>query len=158
MKTAIIYYSLEGNCGFVAETLKEELGADIFRLELAEEKGRTGFAKYFWGGSMVIMKKKPALKPLDFSPDKYDRIIIGTPVWAASPAPALCAFLDKNRFTGKTIALFCCHAGGKGAVFDKMKALLPDNTFAAEIDFVNPLKADKEEIRSKVLQWAKTLG
>jgi flavodoxin len=157
MKAAVIYYSLDGNCAMIAEQAASQLKADIFRVSLADTKKRRGFAKMFWGGRMVVMHKKPEIRSLSVNIAAYDLIVIGTPVWAGSPAPPLVSFLEKTPITGKKIALFCCHAGGKGGVFDKLKAKLPDNSFTGEIDFINPSKADREEIAKKANGWIKTL-
>lgn len=158
MKTAVIYYSYEGNCALIAELIKDALGADLIELQTVDDKKRQGVSKYFWGGRQVIMKKTPPLKPYTLNTEAYDLIIIGTPVWAASPAPALNTFLEEQRISNKRIALFCCHAGGKGKVFDKIKSKLPGNTFAGEIDFINPAKQRREEISDKLNEWLRQQG
>ena len=158
MKTAVIYYSLDGNCALVAKTIKETLNADIFEIRTIDRKKRTGIAKLAWCGFQVITHKKPELEPLSIDINAYDLIILGTPVWAASPTPAILSFLDKTKITGKKIALFCCHGGGKGKLFDKFRALLPGNTFAGEIDFENAAKGDNAALKQKIGDWAKTLG
>jgi flavodoxin len=157
MKTAVIYYSFEGNSDLIAKQLGQELKADVFKLETVDRKQRKGFAKYAWGGSMVVMHKKPPLKPFDIDAASYDLIIFGFPVWAAAPAPPLNTFLSQVKITGKKIALFCCHAGGKGAALDKLKAQLPGNEFVGEIDFLNPAQQEEAVIADKVKEWAKTL-
>ncbi|MDR0583920.1 MAG: flavodoxin [Treponema sp.] len=157
MKTAVVYYSCDGNCALVAEQIKALLNADLIRLQTKNEKKRSGFAKYFWGGSQVVMHKKPALKPYVFDAAAYDLIIIGAPVWAASPAPPLETFLSETKISGKKLALFLCHAGGKGKAMDKLKLLLAGNTVATETDFVNPA-GDIQELKRKIEEWLKPLG
>jgi flavodoxin len=157
MKTAVIYYSYWGNCALVAEILKTELSADVFRIETLDDKKRKGISLLFWGGSQVFMGKKPLLKPLSLDIGAYDLIVLGTPVWASTPAPALASFLSKNSITGKKIALFCCHGGGKGNALDKFKTLLSGNTVIGEIDFRNPAKMDSAELKQKISEWAKTI-
>ena len=160
MKTAVIYYSFEGNCGLAAKVIKDALNADIYEIKTIDKKKRTGFAKYLWGGFQAIMKKKPELEPLSIDINAYDLIILGTPVWAGSPAPAMFSFLCGTRIIGKKVALYCCHGGGKGKVFDKLKALLPlpGNTIVGEIDFNSPAKGDNAALKQKIAEWAKTLG
>ena len=158
MKTAVVYYSYDGNCALVAEQIKALVNADLIRLQTQDEKKRGGFAKYFWGGSQVVMHKKPALKPYVFDTAAYDLVIIGAPVWAASPAPPLETFLSETNISGKKLALFLCHAGGKGKAMDKLKRLLAGNTIAAETDFVNPAGENTEELKRKIGEWLKPLG
>jgi flavodoxin len=158
MKTVVVYYSYDGNCAFIAKQLKSQLNADIVALETADEKKRTGLAKYAWGGSQVFMRKKPALKPYNFDPAAYDLIVLGTPVWAGSPSPAIVSFLSRTKIAGKRIALFICHAGGRGKAMEKFEALLPGNTIAGKIDFINPARGDPEEALKKTAEWVKTIG
>ncbi|MDR1575259.1 MAG: flavodoxin [Treponema sp.] len=157
MKTAVVYYSFDGNCALVAEQIKAILNADLIRLQTKDEKKRGGFAKYFWGGAQVVMRKKPALKPYDFDAAAYDLIIIGAPVWAGSPAPPLETFLSAAKISGKKLALFLCHAGGRGKAMDKLKLLLAGNTIAAETDFINPA-GNTGELKRKVEEWLKPLA
>ena len=166
MKTAIIYYSYEGSCALVAKTIKDTIEAQegrgsppgLFEIKTVDNKKRTGFAKYFWGGSQVVFHKKPALQPLSVDMNAYDLVVLGTPVWAGSPAPALVSFLDNVKINGKRIALFCSHRGGKGKALDKLKALLPGNTIVSEIDFVYAARMDPSELKQKIGEWVKTIG
>jgi flavodoxin len=158
MKTAVVYYSYEGNCAFIAGQIKSRLGAELVALETVDKKKRTGLAKYAWGGSQVFMHKKPALKPCNFDPGAYDLIVLGTPVWAGSPSPAIASFLSSVKITGKRIALFVCHAGGKGKALEKFEALLPGNVVAGRIDFVNPARGDSGELLKNLDGWVKTIG
>ena len=150
MKTAVLYYSLDGNCAFVAGQIKSQLQADLIRLRTKNEKRRSFIGKLFWGGSMVMFHKKPPLKPYTFDPAAYDFIIIGVPVWAGSPAPPIQTFLSETKITGKKIALFVCHGGGKGESLEKFKALLAGNKIAAEADFVNPAKSGSEDVNRQI--------
>jgi len=157
MKTAVIYYSYGGTSAHVAEILKTELNVDIFRIETLDDKKRKGFFLILWGGSQVVMGKKPPLKPLSVDISAYDLVILGTPVWAGSPAPAIASFLSKNSIAGKKIALFCCHGGGMGEALNKLKAQLGGNTVIGEIDFKNVAKMDKADLKQKISEWVKSL-
>jgi flavodoxin len=159
VKTAVVYYSYDGNSALAARALKSALQADIFQIETQDEKKRGGLAKYIWGGKQVFSHVKPALKPLAFDPASYDLVIIGGPVWAGAPAPALVSWLDAAKLKDKKTAFFLCHGGGKGHAVDKLKALLPGNTIAGEIDFVNLKKqAGNGELELRIADWIKTLG
>ncbi|MDR0876702.1 MAG: hypothetical protein LBN21_01510 [Treponema sp.] len=109
------------------------------------------------GGKQVFTHKNPKLKPYTVSIDDYDLIILGGPVWAGSPAPALQSFLGETKIRGKKLGLFVCHGGGKGKALDTLKALLPGNTIAGETDFVNPAKQDRGTVAKQVGEWVGTL-
>jgi len=158
MKTAIIYYSYGGNTALVAKTIASVIKADVFEIKTVDQKKRTGLAKYIWGGGQVMRHRKPALKPLAVNADAYDFIILGTPVWAGSPCPALVSFLSERKLKDKKIALFCCHRGGKRKVFQKLTALIPGNTVAGQIDFIDPAKENPAELKQKLSDWVKVIG
>ena len=158
MKTLIVYYSYEGNCASIAEKIKTALPeADTLRLSTAEDKTRGFFAKYLWGGKQVFSGKKPTLTPYSVDVAAYDLIIIGTPVWAWSYAPAMRSFLEGTKIEGKRIALFCCHGGGKGKTLEKLQKALPGNTFIGMVDFREPLKHTRG-VTEKLAAWLRGLA
>jgi len=158
MKTAVVFYSLDGNCALVAEEIKAQLNADLIRLQTMDEKKRGKIGKMLWGCGMVFSRKKPPLKTYTFDASAYDLIVIGAPVWAGSPAPPVKTFLSETNITGKKAAVFVCHAGGKGDSLEKFKALLNGNEIAAETDFKDPSKAGIENVKQQVADWVKGLS
>ncbi len=157
MKALVVYYSLEGNTRLMAETIAATLGADLLELKPIDDIKPGGFMKYVWGGRQVVKKKKPELTPLAKNPQDYDFIILGTPVWAWSFTPALRSFFDQVKLTGKKVALFCCHGGGKAKTLELMKAELAGNQVVAETDFLEPASQNKELNLAKAAEWAKLI-
>ena len=157
MKIAVVYYSYDENCAFVAEQINACQNADITRLKMRDGKRRSGSAKFFWGGSMVMFKKKPPLESYNFDPSAYDLIILGSPVWAGSPAPPLRTFLSNTKIEGKKIALFVCHAGGPGNALKKFEAMLPGNEIVSQIDFQSPAKETPEDVKQRISGWIKSI-
>ncbi len=155
MKTLIIFYSLEGNTKFLAESISSTIGADTFEIKTTKEMG-TGFMKYFWGGKQVMMKEKPEILSFDKNLADYEMILIGSPVWASTFAPALYTFLNNNKIAGKKVALFCSYGGSVGRTLDNLKVVLKDNEIVGEIGFKNPLK-DKEASAKKIQEWIKDI-
>ena len=153
MKVAVVYYSLDGNCKFIAEEIKTLLDADLVCLQTEDEKKRGKIGKLFWGCGMVFSHKNPPLKPYTFDPAAYDLIVFGAPVWAGSPAPPLRTFFSETGITGKKIALFVCHGGGKGKALEKFKTLLAGNEIIAETDFKEPAKTGGEEVKRQIADW-----
>ena len=157
MKTAVVYYSLDGNCAFVAEQLKVLLNADLTALETKARKRRTFIGKLFWGLGMVMSKKKPPLKPWSFEANNYDLVIVGAPVWASSPAPPVFTFLSEAGIKGKKIALYLCHAGNFENAFDKFTAYLDGSEVILKGDFKSPLK-NTETAKQQITDWVKLLS
>jgi flavodoxin len=156
MKAVVIFYSYEGNCKFAARQIGKFLKADIVEIQTVNKKRHRGFAKYLFGGIQVLFGKMPALEPVNFDPDAYDLIIIGTPVWAASPAPAMKTFLSKTVFNGKKTALFMCHAGGIKKAMSKFKTMLKDSAIISELEMINPARNPEDAVQ-KIEEWTKTL-
>lgn len=154
MKSIVIYYSLDGNTEMIASLIKENIDADLIKIQPIKEVPKSGFMKYFWGGKSVVFNEKPALlnEPIDLT--SYDKIYIGSPVWNASYAPPLTTFFTINKVVNKDIYLFACHGGGGTKVFNKkLSNLLLNNTIVSTIDFIDPLKSNKDEIAIKVKDW-----
>lgn len=157
MKKLVVYYSFEGNTKLIAETIAQAIEADILELRLKKELKSRGFIKYLWGGRQVTLSIKPELQPLDKNPEKYDVLFIGTPVWAWTYTPALRTFFSAHLLSNKKIALFCCHGGGKGWVFDKMKKALKLFSVLGESDYFEPLKTNPDMHIQKAAVWSKKI-
>jgi flavodoxin len=157
MKKLVVFYSLEGNTRLVANTIARAAGADVLELAPEKELSAKGFTRYLWGGKSVLMREKPALKPLALDPSQYDMFFLGTPVWAWSMAPPLATFLSRFSFTGKPVALFCCHGGGPGKVLRKMREAIPGGVFLGELDLQEPRTNDTEPQLEKVRKWVGTI-
>lgn len=156
MKTLVLYYSLEENTKQLAEAIAEDLGADIERIMPKKEIRAKGISKFFWGGRQVILNKTPAIESLNSNFDAYDFIIVGSPVWAGTFAPAIKPVLSLEAVQDKKIAFFCTHEGGPGKVIEKFTNVAAANNLVVDgTDFLN----DKKDIlrhRETALQWAQT--
>ncbi len=103
------------------------------------------------------MKTKPELLPIKKNPQGYDLLFIGTPVWVWTYSPPINTFFSNYSLLNKKIALFCCHGGGKGDIFNKMKKNLANNQILGEIDFQEPLKNNTDVNIQKAIYWAKDI-
>ena len=72
MRTAVVYYSMSGNCKFVAEQIAAVLQCDLIRIEPVETYPDKGFKKFYWGGKSAVMGEQPELKPYDFDSAEYE--------------------------------------------------------------------------------------
>ncbi len=159
MKTAVVYYSMSGNTQQTAEKIAQQLGAQLIRIEPIKEYPSEGARKFIWGGMKAVMGEKPKLQPYDFS-GEYDRVIIGTPVWASNIAPPIRSFIRQNRETlrGKEIAAFVCYAGG-GAdkALQKLKQFLGVDSLSGELILIDPKDKPSEENDRKIKEFCEKL-
>lgn len=159
MKTAMVYYSMSGNTKYTADKIAEKIEADIIRIEPVKAYPDKGAKKFIWGGKSAVMGETPALQPYEFSAEKYDSIILGTPVWASNFAPPIRTFIKENPdIQGKRIAVFTCFSGG-GAdkTIEKMKKYIGIEKFEAELILIDPKENVKAEDDKKIDAFCKML-
>lgn len=159
MKTLIVYYSLEGNTELIVNKIASHIKADILRLNPKKEYPTGGFKKFFWGGKSVIFGEKPELEEYHVTPEQYDNIVIGTPIWAGSYTPPIKTFLSKHKITGKNIYLFACHAGGGAEkCFQKLKEELKNNRIIETVDFLDPKIKQGNDVDAKLKDFCSKLS
>ncbi len=157
MRKLVVFYSLGGNTRLVAETIAKAAGADILELVPEREAPSGGFRRMVWGGRSAVMREKPALKPFAVDPSEYDMIFLGTPVWAWTIAPPLNTFLSHNSLEGKPVALFCCHGGGPGRIFTKMREAVRGGVFVGELALKEPGSSNTREQLKDTVEWVNTV-
>lgn len=156
-KTLVIYYSFEGSTKKLAETISSELNADIMEIKPVNERQGKGFSKYFWGGSEVVMGKKPELLPHEKNIDDYDLIIVGSPIWAGNYSPPIKTILEGDYIRNKEVVYFYTHDGGPGKTESKAKAVIEkNNVYIGAKDFLNPSKK-MESVLEEAKKWASSL-
>ena len=120
MKTAVVYYSYTGNTHRVAQLIIGVLksrGEEAIPVRIRPLKEETNFLKQCKDS---FFRKKPELYKTLLELKNYDRVILGSPVWAFNVAPALNTYLDKcTSLEGKEAICFATYGSGAG----KKKAL-----------------------------------
>jgi flavodoxin len=110
MKNIIVYYTFGGSTKKEAERLAADLQAPVLRV--METRNRSFVGAFVPGGLQAMRRKASTIKPLDIRLQDYDRIIIGSPVWAGYPAPAFNAIVELLP-KGKEVEVFLCSGGGE---------------------------------------------
>ena len=154
MKTLVIYYTRTGNSKFAAETIAAELGSDIE--EVVDLKNRQGRLSFISSGRDAMQGKETEIAQTKRTPANYDLVVIGQPVWAGSPTPAIRTYLNKNDLSGKKVALFFSDVG-LGKAVEKTKALMPNSTFVGELALPAKALENKREVEKKIAEWCNTL-
>ena len=160
MKIGIVYYSMSGNVDYVAKNIAKRLKADLIRIEPKKEYPNKGLKKFLWGGKSALMGETPELEKYEFDGDKYDCIILGTPVWASQFTPPIRTFIEDNRskIEGKKIATFICYSGGGAEnAIGKLKDELKIDSFEAELILIDPKSRESEEKNKKIEEFCNQL-
>ena len=159
MSDIVVYYSLEGNTEYAANAIASAIGADLLRIEPVKAYPGSGFKKFFWGGKSAVMAESPALRPYAFEPEKYERIIIGFPVWAGNVAPPIRTFVKENDLSGKRIAAFACESGaGAEKAFGKLKRCPGIEKLEAELILIDPKKKPSAENEANIRTFCERLS
>ncbi|MBD3202852.1 hypothetical protein GF327_01035 [Candidatus Woesearchaeota archaeon] len=131
MKILVVYYSRTGKTEEVAKKISKRLKADIEKI--IDKKSRKGILGYISGGKDAATRKLTKIGKIKNDPEKYDLVIIGTPVWARTMAPAIRTYLTKNKLK-KKVAFFCtCGSYGIEKTFRHMRELTNHAEYVAGI-------------------------
>ena len=110
MRSLVVYYSRTGITKKVAESISARMSSDI---EVVVDKtDRSGPKVYFSGGRDAITKKLTEIQAPAKDPSDYDIVILGTPVWALTMAPAIRSYIAKNKDRFRKVAFFATQGGG----------------------------------------------
>ena len=121
MKKLVVYYSIGGNTRAVAERIARTLHADIVEIRTVKEYPDDYDVLVGLGQKEVESGYLPAIHPLDIDFTRYDAVIIGTPVWWYSFAPAVKKFLSCYRWKGRKIYPFATNGGWLGHTYSDFK-------------------------------------
>ena len=119
MKTLLVYYSYTGQTKVIVDRISSLIDCDVVEL-----KPIVSFGEY----DQVVEeyqnnesdKSRVEIEELSIDLDKYDKVIIGTPVWWYSITPVLREFLNKYDLSKKKVYPFATNAGWLGRTFKEI--------------------------------------
>lgn len=106
-------------------------------------------------------KKICELMPYSVDLDKYDTIIIGSPVWWYTITPVIRTFLKKHSLEGKTVIPFATNAGWVGRTFKEIKELCPNSNVKNEMNIVFTENYTEHKLKtpnSEIDEWLKRIN
>ena len=110
MKSLVVFYSLTDKTKLVSQAIAESLNAELLEIEETKPRKR-GFLTYLTGGYAAIRNKGTDISPINVDLKQYERIFLGSPIWASRPTPAINSFIYANNFEGKNIVPFFTMGG-----------------------------------------------
>lgn len=139
MKTLIIYYSYSGTTDKVANIyagiLRKKGDVSIQRLKPKQE-----VTSFVGQCRAAFAKKRVELQDgVTYDVKGYDLLLIGSPVWAFAPTPAINTYLDKlSGMEGKRVVMLLTSGSGAGVkkCFKNIRTVL-ESKGAAKIDEIN---------------------
>lgn len=152
----IVYFSQYGHTKKIAHEMNKTLNADSAEIKAQKPVTGSRAAVMLKGAFLAVFRIK--MKIVD-DPDirKYNRIVIGSPIWAGTVTPYIRTFMVKNDFTGKKIAFFASCEGSAGSSYEHIKKLIGD-----DVEYISyeELKTGEKDIGSTLLrarEWAENL-
>lgn len=143
MKIAVVFYSFSGNTRKACEFLKGQLSAshEVEFLELTLKEPEVSF---FRQGKAAFMQHTPELANQNCDVSKYDFVILASPVWAFTFAPALRTFLKfagglENKKTAVFVTSGSAFSGNRA--LEKLKSVVLEKK--AQVQFSKCLIGDK---------------
>jgi flavodoxin len=126
MTYLVVYFSRTGNNRTIAESIANQLSADID--EIVDKKNRQGRLNWLLAGRD---SRAGNLTEIEYqkNPQDYDTIILGAPIWAWNPIPALRTYLQEVDLKEKRVAFFIC---SKTDAYKDMFARLAEMTPESE--------------------------
>ena len=135
-QVVIAYYSRTGKTRAVAERLAKLLSAEVE--EIRETQSRKGVGGFLSGGWQAFRKRSSQLASKHFTTGRT-AVVLGMPVWAGGPPPAVRAYVQSVDLVGKDVFAFYTHDGGPGGIEQKLTAIVPGG-LAGTLNLKRPAK------------------
>jgi flavodoxin len=87
MKTCIIFHSYTGITRGIARKIQASCGGDLVEVKPRQKYNK--LTAYTLGSMRARREEKDPIEPDSLDVAAYDLIVIGTPVWAWKPTPAI---------------------------------------------------------------------
>ena len=157
MKCLVLYYSLGGNTESVAVEIAQKLHADILKIETVKEYPDDYDVLLGLGKREVESGYLPQLNPFRIDFSKYDKIVIGSPVWWFSYAPAIKSLLAhiKEAIKGKAVYPFATHGGAPGHIGSDFKRALKNASEIGQLLTVRFSETEQVTPNIAIYDWIK---
>jgi flavodoxin len=155
MRSLVLYYTRTGKTRFVAELIANELKSDIE--QIVERKDRSGWFGFALSIVDALRRSGSRIDALKNKPLEYDLIVIGQPVWASLPVPAVRELSRHYRLADKQIALFCTLDGTTpGDCLVQTAKLFPGAKVSVTKAFIKPM-ADEDKAKKDARKFCERL-
>ena len=170
-KTLVVYFSMPdnkdnssvviggetlGNTQYMAYVIKENTGADIFRIEPEVPYTTDHDALVEYAQQEKSENARPAIKDSIENFDEYDTVFVGYPNWWADLPMILYTFFDTYDFSGKKIITFNTHGGsGFSRTNETIAELEPNAEVIRGLSISRDVIQDAEQ---DIVDWVKDLG
>jgi flavodoxin len=150
MTVAIIYHSVSGHTREIAEYLADT--CDGMLIEIVGLTHYNPITRYLIGGKRALSGEKDEIDPAMIDVTDFDRIVVGTPVWARHPTPAINAAVEALRGgEGKEAVIFATCGAQEGETLSLLGSALEQKGMQVRGGVVFALRELQSEEKRKEL-------
>lgn len=143
-----------GNMQYMAMTIQEAIGGELFRIETTEEYPLEHETLVNQAKEEQNEDARPELATHIENVEQYNIIFLGYPNWWGDMPQPLYTFLEEYDFSGKTIIPFNSHGGsGFSNTIEEIKKLQPSAT--VKDDGLSISRNDVADSEQEITDWAK---
>lgn len=143
-----------GNMQYMAMTIQEAIGGELFRIETTEEYPLEHETLVNQAKEEQNEDARPELATHIENVEQYNIIFLGYPNWWGDMPQPLYTFLEEYDFSGKTIIPFNSHGGsGFSNTIEEIKKLQPNAT--VKDDGLSISRNDVADSEQEITDWAK---
>ncbi len=131
------------------------------KIEIRDLMHYNRFTKYLIGGKRAMKVEKDPIEPAVIDVSAFDVIVIGSPVWAGKPSPAINSAMKALKgCEGKKAIIVATCGGNAGETTEVMRKVLEERqmTVAGIIVFTKKDLNDQERINSLVTMIQRATG
>lgn len=143
-----------GNMQYMAMTIQEAIGGELFRIETTEEYPLEHETLVNQAKEEQNEDARPELATHIENVEQYNIIFLGYPNWWGDRPQPLYTFLEEYDFSGKTIIPFNSYGGsGFSNTIEEIKKLQPNAT--VKDDGLSISRNDVADSEQEITDWAK---
>jgi menaquinone-dependent protoporphyrinogen IX oxidase len=134
MAAVIVYHSETGQTRLVAEQVAKRTGAVL--IPVHDQAHYNAITRYLVGARLARNNEKAHIEPSVIDVSLYDGVIIGSPVWAWHPTPAINAAVAALKgCEGKPGIVFATSGGMPGETVEMIKTALSARGVQVQVAF-----------------------
>ena len=151
MKSAVVYYSLEGSTKRAAQAVAQNLDADLIELACEDPYPTEGRARLLRGSKDAMTGAKPALKPYAFDASAYDLVVVAGPLWCGKMAAPLNTFKRDHgaELSRRHVAGIVVSGASKESYADAPRKLLGRDADMPVLHLTTKQAADDAELGAR---------
>ncbi len=157
MKALVVFYSRSGNTRRTAEAVADalrELELDVRVEEVFDRKPRRGIMGWLGAAKDAFFGSHTNILGAHLDPQNFDVLVVGTPIWAGTAAPAALAYCRAERGRPRRTAFFCTMmAAGDRSAFSAMNQAIGDEPLAT-MALKQKQSASPEQLRTAAAEFA----